>query len=72
MKTLTSTPDPRIPPKYQTCLVMCSLSMTFPSGKKSRMLHSTHMIAKGSRLIPRHLAKPPEHILNLIFFDKPI
>lgn len=61
---LTNTPDPRIPPKYQTSTVMCSLSTEFPPGKKSRMLHSTHTIDRGIRLIPRHLAKLPEHILT--------
>lgn len=60
---LTSTPDPTIPPKYQTCTVILSLSTEVPPGKKSKMLHSTHTIDRGSRLIPRHLAKPPEHIL---------
>lgn len=62
---LTRTPDPRMPPKYQTCSVMCSFFAGFPPGKKSRMLHSTHTIDRGIRLIPRHLAKLPEHILTL-------
>lgn len=60
----TSTPDPNRPPKYQTSFVMLSLSTTFPPGKKSRMLQSTHTMARGIRLMPRHLAKPPEHILT--------
>lgn len=63
---LTSTPDPTIPPKYQTCTVILSLSTEVPPGKKSKMLHSTHTIDRGSRLIPRHLAKPPEHILTRV------
>lgn len=63
---LTSTPDPNMPPKYQTCTVIWSLSTDFPPGKKSRMLHSTHTIDRGIRVIPRHLAKPPEHILTLM------
>lgn len=64
LKMLTSTPDPRMPPKYHTCSVMCSLSTDFPPGKKSRILHSTQTTDRGSRLIPRHFAKPPEHILT--------
>lgn len=60
----TSTPDPNMPPKYQTSSVMLPLSTTFPPGKKSRMLQSTHTMARGIRLMPRHLAKPPEHILT--------
>lgn len=63
---LTSTPDPTIPPKYQTCTVILSLSTEVPPGKKSKMLHSTHTIDRGSRLIPKHLAKPPEHILTRV------
>lgn len=66
-KVLTSTPDPRMPPKYQTSSVICSLSTEVPPGKKSRMLHSTHTINRGIKLIPRHLAKLPEHILTLMF-----
>lgn len=61
---LTSTPDPRIPPKYQTCSVIFSFSTDVPPGKKSKMLHSIHTMDRGSRLMPRHLAKPPEHILT--------
>lgn len=64
MGQLTNTPDPRMPPKNQTCCVMCSLSTTFPPGKKSRMLHSTHRMDRGSRVMPRHFANPPEHILK--------
>lgn len=63
---LTSTPDPTIPPKYQTSSVIFSFATDVPPGKNSKMLHSTHTMDRGSRLIPRHLAKPPEHILTLV------
>lgn len=65
---LTSIPDPRIPPKYQTSFVIWSLLVAgFPPGKKSRMLHSKHTIDRGISVIPRHLAKLPEHILTPMF-----
>lgn len=63
---LTSTPDPSTPPKYQTSSVMWSLSTDVPPGKKSRMLQSTHTMLSGIKVIPRHLAKLPEHILTLM------
>lgn len=62
LKTLTNTPDPRMPPKYQTSSVMLALSTEFPPGKKRRMLQRTQTIERGSRVIPKHFAKPPEHI----------
>lgn len=43
---------------------MWSLVTDVPPGKKSRTLHSTHTMLSGIRLIPRHLAKLPEHILT--------
>lgn len=63
---LTSTPDPSKPPKYQTSSVMWSFSTDVPPGKKSRMLQSTHTLLSGIKVIPRHLAKLPEHILTLM------
>lgn len=64
---LTRTPDPMMPPKYHTSLVIWSLSSaTSPPGKKSRMLLSTHKMARGIRVMPRDLAKLPEHMVHLI------
>lgn len=60
---LTSTPDPNIPPKYQTSSVMWSFcSATFPPGKNSKMLATVHSTAKGISVVPRHLAQLPVHM----------
>lgn len=62
---LTSTPLPKIPPKYQTSSVRWSLFFsTVPPGKNKRMLAKKPHTARGMRDHPRHLAQEPVHMLG--------
>lgn len=61
---LTSTPEPKIPPKYQTSSEILSLTSIVPPGKNKRILARTHSIVKGMRVTPTHLAHPPQHIFQ--------
>lgn len=68
MLSLTNIPEPIIPPKYQASSVMSSFSLAgLPPGKSSRMLQRRQRIAKGIKVIPKHLAKFPEHMFQSFF-----
>uniref|UniRef100_A0A0E9XVS7 Uncharacterized protein n=1 Tax=Anguilla anguilla TaxID=7936 RepID=A0A0E9XVS7_ANGAN len=61
---IIKTPDPSMPPKYHTSSVMFSLlEAGTPPGKNSKILHRTQRIASGMRVMPRHLAQLPEHMV---------
>lgn len=62
---LTKTPLPNIPPKNQTSSERWSLlSITLPPGKNNRMLAKKPNKARGMRVLPRHLAQPPVHMVG--------